>query len=118
MIPDERPFEGGAPEIPEGLSSITVDCADQIRAVEETVARLDDAELVAFRVSQDGMRLIGALTDVHVPGPETQCPVGHQPLAVQGIEVNPDELGSHTGQRSCQETVVATESHVSSTRLR
>jgi len=52
--------------------------------VEEVVARLDDAELVTFGVGEHDMTLFRSLTDVDVPGAESERPCHRPLLVIQG----------------------------------
>ena len=60
--------------------------------IEEVVARLDDAELVALGVGEHNMSLVRALTDVDVAGAQSERPRHRLLLVLQGragqIEVN------------------------------
>src|SRR5207237_2500726 len=50
LIPDQRPSERFAPEVPDLPRTVTRDRSETSAACEEGVVRLDDAELVAFGV--------------------------------------------------------------------
>jgi len=61
LIPDQRPSERGAPEVPDLLRTIAVDRSDAWTVGEEVVGRLDDAELVALGVGEHDMFVVRAL---------------------------------------------------------
>ena len=66
-IPDQRPSQRRAPEIPNlPRPHSTVDRSETPATGEELVLRLDDAELVAFGVGEHDMTLVWALTDEDV----------------------------------------------------
>ena len=73
LIPHQRPTEGFAPEVA-GLPGAVAVHRSSRGPSEEVVARLEDAELVALRVRQDNMVLVGALTDIHVGRTDLQEP--------------------------------------------
>src|SRR5260370_42669923 len=71
LIPDQRPAQRFAPEIPDLLRTFARKRSDESAVGEEVVVRLDDAELVAFGVCEHNMTLLLALTNVDVPGSES-----------------------------------------------
>jgi len=70
LIPDQRPAQRRAPEVPDLLRTVTRQRSDESTLGEEAVARLDDAELVAFGVGEHHVTLARALTNVDVPSAE------------------------------------------------
>src|SRR5258707_12536513 len=74
LIPDQRPAQRFAPEVPDLLRTVARKRSDESAIGEEVVFRLDDAELVAFGVCEHNMTLLRALTDVDVPGAESERP--------------------------------------------
>src|SRR3954469_22754900 len=66
LIPDQRPSERRAPEVPDLWRAVARDRSETSAAGEERVARLDNAELVALGVGEHDMRLVRPLTDVDV----------------------------------------------------
>ena len=92
-VPDQRPSQRFAPEVPDFRRTVTSQRPDEPAVGEEVVARLDDAELVAFGVGEHHMTLLRALADIDVPCAEGQRP-GHRLLLVLHgvtgqIEVHP-----------------------------
>src|SRR5262245_19671377 len=84
LIPDQRPAQRFAPEVPDLLRTVARKRADESAAREEVVVRLDDAELVAFGVCEHNMTLFRALTDVDVPGAESERPRHRLLLVLEG----------------------------------
>src|SRR5690348_14729443 len=84
LIPDQRPAQRLAPEVPGLLRTVARKRADEPAAGEEAVARLDDTELVAFGVCEHDMTLFRALANVDVPGAEPERPRHRLLLAGQG----------------------------------
>src|SRR6516165_11271025 len=82
LIPDQRPAQRFAPEVPGLLRTVARKLSEESAVGEELVARLDDAELVAFRVGEHHMTLLRALANVDVPGAEPERP-GHRLLLVR-----------------------------------
>src|SRR5258708_5157052 len=74
LIPDQRPAERFAPEIPDLLRPVARERSDESAPGEEVVARPDDAELVAFGAREHDMTLLRALATVDVPGAEPERP--------------------------------------------
>src|SRR5271166_6213392 len=74
LIPDQRPAQRFAPEVPDLPRTLAGKRSDEPAVGEEAVARLDDAELVALGVCEHDMALLRALADVDVPGAESQRP--------------------------------------------
>src|SRR5450631_590168 len=68
LVPDQRPAQRFAPEVPDLLRTVARKRSDESAVGEEVVVRPDDAELVAFGVGEHDMTLLRALTDVDVPG--------------------------------------------------
>ena len=69
---------------PTSLRPVARDRADEPAVGEEAVARLDDAELVALGVGEHDVPLLGALTDVDVPGAELERPRHRLLLVLEG----------------------------------
>src|SRR6266498_4234428 len=72
LVPDQRPAQRLAPEVPDFLRTVARKRPDESAVGEELVARLDDAELVAFGVGEHHMTFLRALTDVDVSGAESE----------------------------------------------
>src|SRR5258707_5572365 len=84
LIPDQRPAQRFAPEVPDLLRTVARKRPDESAVGEEVVVRLDDAELVAFGVCEHHMSLLRALTDVDVPGAECERPRHSLLLVLEG----------------------------------
>src|SRR5438477_1651286 len=84
LIPDQRPSERFAPEVPDLPRTVTRDRSETSAACEEGVVRLDDAELVAFGVGEHDVTLVRALTDVDVAGAELDQPRDRFLLVIDG----------------------------------
>ena len=84
LIPDQRPAQRFAPEVPDLLRTVARKRSDESAVGEEVVARLDDAELVAFGVCEHNMTLLRALTNVDVPGAESERPRHRLLLVLEG----------------------------------
>ena len=84
LVPDQRPAQRFAPEVPDLLRTVARKRSDESAVGEEVVARLDDAELVAFGVGEHDMTLLRALTDVDVPGAESERPRHRLLLVIEG----------------------------------
>ena len=84
LIPDQRPPERCAPEIPSVARTVASDRSEASAVGEEGVVRLDDAELVAFGVGKHDMRFVLALTDVDVAGTELDQPSNRVHLVIDG----------------------------------
>src|SRR5215475_13397838 len=74
LIPDQRPAQRFAPEVPDLLRTVARKRSDESAVGEEVVVRLDDAELVAFGVCEHNMTLLRTLANVDVPGAERERP--------------------------------------------
>src|SRR5438270_10167365 len=74
LIPDQRPSERGAPEVPNLSRTVAINRSESTALSEKRIVRLDDAELVAFGVGEHDMRFVWALTDVDVAGTELDQP--------------------------------------------
>ena len=83
LIPDQRPSERFAPEVPDLARTVARDRSETSAGGEEGVARLDDAELVAFGVGEHDMVVVGRLTDVDVAGAELDQPLDRFLLVVE-----------------------------------
>ena len=59
LVPDQRPAQRLAPEVPDRLRAVAGQRADEPAVGEEVVARLDDAELVALGVGEHDVALLG-----------------------------------------------------------
>ncbi len=70
LIPNQRPSEGSAPELPDVPSPVAVDRSETFCSCEETVPGLEDAQLVALWVGEHHMAILGVLTNVDVAGAE------------------------------------------------
>src|SRR5260370_18729775 len=70
LIPDQRPAQSLAPEVPDLLRTVAGKLCEEAAAGEEVVAWLDDAELIAFGVREHNMTLFRPLTEVDVPRAE------------------------------------------------
>ena len=84
LIPDQRPSERVAPEVPDRSRTVAGDRSEASAAGEEGVVRLDDAELVAFGVGEHDVSVVGTLTDVDVAGAELDQPRDRFRLVVDG----------------------------------
>src|SRR3954467_10899515 len=84
LVPDQRPAQRFAPEVPDLLRTVTRKRSDGPAVGEEGVVRLDDAELVAFGVCEHNMTLLRALTNVDVPGAELERPRHRLLLVLEG----------------------------------
>src|SRR5918998_4969887 len=84
LVPDQRPAQRVAPEVPDLLRAVARERSDEPAVGEEAVARLDDAELVALGVGQHHMAFLRALTDVDVPGAESERPRHRLLLVLEG----------------------------------
>ena len=84
LIPDQRPAHGLAPEVPGLPRTVARQLGEEPAAGQLLVARLDDAELVAFGVREHDMTLLRALADVDVPGAEAERPCHRLLLVLQG----------------------------------
>src|SRR3954454_24920051 len=84
LVPDQRPVQRVAPEVPDLLRTVARERSDESAVGKEVVPRLDDAELIALGVGEDHMALLGALTDLDVPGAESQRPRHRLLLVLQG----------------------------------
>jgi hypothetical protein len=93
LVPDQRPAQRRAPEVPDLLGAVAVDRSDEAAVGEEVVPRLDDAELVPFGIGEHHVRLFLALSDVDVPAAELERPRHCLLLVLEGragqIEVGP-----------------------------
>src|SRR4051812_11794172 len=74
LVPDQRPAQRLAPEVAHLLRAVARERSDEATAGEEAVARLGDAELVAFGVCEYDVALFRALADVDVAGAEREGP--------------------------------------------
>src|SRR6266513_2488084 len=83
-IPDQRPAQRFAPEVPDLLRTVARKRSDETAVGEEVVVRPDDAELVAFGICEHNMTLLRALTDVDVPGAESERPRHRLLLVLEG----------------------------------
>jgi hypothetical protein len=81
LIPDQRPAQRFAPEVPDLPRTGARKLSQESAAVKILVARLDHAELVAVGVGEHHMTLLRTLADVDVPGAELKRPC-HRPLLV------------------------------------
>jgi hypothetical protein len=84
LIPYQRPAQRFAPEVPGLLRTVARKRSDESAVGEEVVIRLDDAELVAFGVREHNMTVLGALTNVDVPGAELERPRHRLLLVLEG----------------------------------
>jgi hypothetical protein len=73
------------PEQPDLPRAVAGDLRQVAAAREEVVARLDDAELVALRVGQHHVLLVGQLADIDVPATQFQYPIDGRLLVRQGL---------------------------------
>jgi len=69
LVPDQRPSQRLAPEVPDPLRAIARQRPNESAVSKEVVARLDHAELVAFGVGEHHMTFLRALTDIDVRAP-------------------------------------------------
>ena len=83
LVPHQRPAQRFAPEIPDLLRAVARDRADEAAVGEELVARLDHAELVAFRIGEHHMTFFGPLTDVDVAAAQCQRAVDRLLLIIE-----------------------------------
>src|SRR5215510_7294403 len=84
LVPDQRPAQSFAPEVPDLLRAVARKRSDESAVGEEVVVGLDHAELVAFGVCEHNMSLLRALTDVDVPGPKSERPRHRVLLVLEG----------------------------------
>src|SRR5690349_24853698 len=84
LIPDQRPAQCLAPEVPGLLRTVARQRSDESAVGEELVVRPDDAELVALRVGEHDVILVRALADVDVPGAEFERPRHRLLLVLKG----------------------------------
>src|SRR3954463_9176571 len=93
LVPDQWPAQRVAPEVPDVLRTVTRQRSDESAVSKEVVARLDDTELVALGVGEHHMALLWPLTDVDVPGAQSERPRHRVLLVLEGrarqIEVHP-----------------------------
>src|SRR5260370_13725011 len=61
LIPDQRPAQRFTPEVPDLLRTFGRERSDKSAVSKEAVARLDDAELVAFGVCEHNVTILWAL---------------------------------------------------------
>src|SRR5690349_24490795 len=74
LVPHQRPPERFAPEVAHCRTGpVAGDRSDESAVVDE-VPRLEDAELVAFGIGEDGVGGVRTLTDVEGPGAEIHQP--------------------------------------------
>src|SRR5256885_12860209 len=59
LVPDQRPAQRLAPEVPDLLRTVARERADESAVGGEVVARLDDAELIGFGVGEHHEVLVG-----------------------------------------------------------
>src|SRR5215468_6391415 len=92
LIPDQRPTQRRAPEVPDRLRTVARNLGQESAAGQELVARLYDAELIAFGVCQHDVTLLRALADIDVAAAELQRPRHRLLLVLEGcarqMEVN------------------------------
>ena len=74
LIPDQRPAQRFAPEVPDFLGTLTGKRSDESAVGEKLIVWLDDAELIAFGVGEHNVSLLRSLTNVEVPGAEPERP--------------------------------------------
>src|SRR6266511_3016113 len=84
LVPDQRPAQRLTPEVSDLLGTVGRKCSDESAVSKEVVARLDDAELIAFGVGEHHVTLLRALTDVDVPGAESERPRHRLLLVLEG----------------------------------
>ena len=104
LIPDQRPLERGAPETAECVGAVAVHRAEPWAAGQEAAVRIDDAELVAFRVGEHDVGVGRVLTDVDVCRTQVE-ELRHGGGLIIGrrgceIEVDPVLTDLHSGRRS------------------
>src|SRR5665213_3322678 len=83
LVPDQRPAECFAPEVADLLGTDTGDRTDESALSEELVTCLDHAELIAFRIGEHHVALVGSLTDVDVSRAESKRPLHCLPLGLE-----------------------------------
>jgi HAMP domain-containing protein len=83
LVPDQRPAQRLAPEVPDLLRTVTRQRSDKPAVGKEVVAWLDDAELIALGVGEHDMLRVRTLTDVDVPGAESERPCHRLLLVLQ-----------------------------------
>src|SRR5438093_13327911 len=74
LIPDQRPSERFAPEVPDLWRTVARNRSETSAVSEEGIVRLDDAELVAFGVGEHDMNVLWVLTYVDVDGGDLDLP--------------------------------------------
>ena len=74
LVPDQGPAKRLAPEVPDVLRAVARKRSYESAVGEETVARLDDAELVALGVCEHDVRRLGTLANLDVPPAEFERP--------------------------------------------
>jgi hypothetical protein len=74
LIPNQRPPKRFAPKVPDLLRTVTRERSDESAVGEELVVRLNDTELVAFRVCKHNVSILRALTNINMPGAEVERP--------------------------------------------
>ena len=93
LVPDQRPAERLAPEVPDLLGAVAGERAEKPQSARNALPGLDDAELVALRVGQHDVALLRPLADVDVPAAELERPGHRPPLVLEGgarqVEVHP-----------------------------
>src|SRR4051794_27648921 len=84
LVPDQRPAQRLAPEVPDLLRTVARDRSEESAVSKEVVGWFDDAELVALGVGEHDVPLLRALTDVDVPGAKFQRPRHRLLLILKG----------------------------------
>src|SRR5207302_4722325 len=104
LIPDQRPSEHGAPEVPNLSRTVARNRSESTAARQERIVRFDDAELVAFGVGKHDMRFVWALTDVDVAGTDLDQPPDRLRLGIEGPtrQINTDTCHARLLRRDRQ----------------
>src|SRR5438477_6420407 len=105
LIPDQRPSERFAPEVPDLWRTVARDRSETSAVSEKGIVRLDDAQLVAFGVGEHDMTLAWILTDVDVVAAELDKPPDRFVLVIDGRarQIEMDAVLAHLLLRDGQE---------------
>src|SRR4051794_13988749 len=84
LVPEQRPSEHGTPEVADLWRTVACDRSQTTTTGEEPVARLDHAELVAFRIGEHDVLVGGPFTPLEGVCARFGRAVGPLPFVVHG----------------------------------
>jgi hypothetical protein len=107
LIPDQRPTQRVAPELPDLSRTVARQRSKTSAASEERILGLYDTELIAFGVCEHDMRFVRALTNVDVPATQFDQPRDRFVLVVErcGRQIEMDAVPARLGLRNGRNTM-------------